>query len=152
MLLLPMYDFGKRTFRNFYRDPCLLMSYNCLVPTCRPPRTWEASPSCSSSSTSRSFNSDIYFSESRFEHISRIECQKTRRNSYSTQHAVNNICFSIYFLNMSQSRPLIVYFRPFLNAITIKNWKSIDGVLGIQTWGRRMVGTDETMELWRPIL
>ena len=30
------------------------------------------------------------------------------------------------------------------------NWKSIDGVLGIQTRGRRMVGADETTELWQP--
>ena len=30
------------------------------------------------------------------------------------------------------------------------NDKSIDGVLGTQTWGgRRMVGTDESTELWR---
>ena len=28
--------------------------------------------------------------------------------------------------------------------------KSEDGVLGIQTRGRRMVGADEIMELWRP--
>ena len=28
--------------------------------------------------------------------------------------------------------------------------KSGDGVLGILTWGHRMVGTDETMRLWRP--
>ena len=28
--------------------------------------------------------------------------------------------------------------------------KSVDGVLRIQTWGHRMVGADETMELWRP--
>ena len=27
--------------------------------------------------------------------------------------------------------------------------KSIDGVLGIQTWGGRMEGTDESTELWR---
>ena len=49
---------------------------------------------------------------------------------------------------MGQSRPLFVYFRSFL--VTISIWKSIDGVLGIQTRGRRMVGADETMELWRP--
>ena len=30
--------------------------------------------------------------------------------------------------------------------------KSIDGVLGIRTLGRRMVGADETTELWRPLL
>ena len=28
--------------------------------------------------------------------------------------------------------------------------KSIDGVHGIKTRGRRMVGTEETTELWRP--
>ena len=28
--------------------------------------------------------------------------------------------------------------------------KSVDGVLGIRTRGRRMVGADETTELWRP--
>ena len=26
--------------------------------------------------------------------------------------------------------------------------KSLDGVLGIRTWGRKMVGADETTELW----
>ena len=50
---------------------------------------------------------------------------------------------------MGQSRPLFVYFRSFLT-ISIQIEKSIDGVLGIRTWGRRMVGADETMELWRP--
>ena len=52
-------------------------------------------------------------------------------------------------LKMSQSRPLFVYFRYFLITISIIE-KSIDGVLGIRTLGRRMVGTDETTELWRP--
>ena len=28
--------------------------------------------------------------------------------------------------------------------------KSVDGVLGIRTWGRSFVGADETTELWRP--
>ena len=52
---------------------------------------------------------------------------------------------------MGQSRPLFVYFRDFLNTISIiQIEKSVDGVLGIQTWGRRMVGADETTELWRP--
>ena len=31
-----------------------------------------------------------------------------------------------------------------------KNWKSTDGVLGIWTHGCRMVGADDTTELWRP--
>ena len=30
--------------------------------------------------------------------------------------------------------------------------ESVDGVLGIRTRGRRMVGADETTELWRPPL
>ena len=51
---------------------------------------------------------------------------------------------------MGQSRPLFVYFCSFLVTISIQIEKSVDGVLGIQTRGRRMVGTDETTELWRP--
>ena len=44
-----------------------------------------------------------------------------------------------------------VYFCPFLITISIKQIeKRVDGVLGIRTRGRRMVGADETMELWRP--
>ena len=44
-----------------------------------------------------------------------------------------------------------VYFRPFLITISIiLIEKSLDGVLGIQTCGSTMVGSDETTELWRP--
>ena len=39
----------------------------------------------------------------------------------------------------------------FLDTISILQIeKSIDGVLGIRTQGRRMVGADETTELWQP--
>ena len=56
-----------------------------------------------------------------------------------------------FFIKMDQSRPLFVYFRYFLNTISIiQIEKSIDGVLGIQTQCRRMVGADETTEQWRP--
>ena len=52
---------------------------------------------------------------------------------------------------MGQSRPLFVfYFRSFLVTISIQIEKSKDGVLGIRTRGRRMVGADKTTELWRP--
>ena len=51
---------------------------------------------------------------------------------------------------MGQSRPLFVYFCSFLVTISIQIEKSIDGVLGIRTWGRTMVGADVTTELWRP--
>ena len=50
---------------------------------------------------------------------------------------------------MGQSRPLFVYFRSFLVTISIQIEKSVDGVLGIQTRGRRMVEADEIAELWR---
>ena len=53
---------------------------------------------------------------------------------------------------MGQSRPLYVYFRPFLITISIiKIKKSLDGVLWILTRGRRMVGADKTTELWWPL-
>ena len=53
---------------------------------------------------------------------------------------------------MGQSRPLFVYFRHFLGTILIiQIEKSVDGVLGIRTRGRKMVGADETTELWHRI-
>ena len=46
-----------------------------------------------------------------------------------------------------------VYFRYFLDTISIIQIEiSVDGVLGIRTWGRRMVGADETTELWWPLM
>ena len=55
---------------------------------------------------------------------------------------------------MGQIRPLFVYFRPFLTVIpitiAIQIEKSEDSVIGIRTRGLRMVGADETTELWRP--
>ena len=51
---------------------------------------------------------------------------------------------------MGQSRPLFVYFCSFLITISIQIEKNVDCVLGIRTQGRRMVGADETKELWRP--
>ena len=62
-------------------------------------------------------------------------------------------CVVVFFIKMGQSRALFVYFRPFLITISIiEIVKSVDGVLGIRAWGRRIVGADETMELWRPPL
>ena len=52
---------------------------------------------------------------------------------------------------MGQSRPLFIYFCHFLDTISIiQIEKSVDGVIGIQTRGRRMEGADETTELLRP--
>ena len=62
-----------------------------------------------------------------------------------------NVFFSSsFFKNMGQSRPIFVYFRSFLIIISTQIEKSIDGELGIRTRGRRMLGADETTELWRP--
>ena len=48
---------------------------------------------------------------------------------------------------MGQSRPLFVYFRHFLITISIIQMeKNLDGVVGIRTRGRMMVG--DTRELW----
>ena len=52
--------------------------------------------------------------------------------------------------DLGQSRPLFVYICSFLITISIQIEKSIDGVLGIRTRGHRMVGADETTELWQP--
>ena len=52
---------------------------------------------------------------------------------------------------MGQSRPLFVYFHSFLVIISIQIEISIDVVLGIRPRGHRMVGADETTELWWPI-
>ena len=51
---------------------------------------------------------------------------------------------------MGQSWLLFVYFHSFLVTISIQIEKSVDGVLGIWTQGHRMVGADESTELWRP--
>ena len=57
----------------------------------------------------------------------------------------------VFFKKMGQCRPLFFYFRSFLvNTISIQIEKSVDGVLGIQTQSRRMVGADKTTELWQP--
>ena len=58
--------------------------------------------------------------------------------------------FFISFLN-GPIPASFVYFRYFLDTISIiQTEKSLHGVLGIRTWGRRMVGADVTMELWWP--
>ena len=58
---------------------------------------------------------------------------------------------------MGQTRPLFVYFRPVLDAITNfeqyligQKCESIDGVLGIRTRDCNMVGAHKSTELWRP--
>ena len=57
---------------------------------------------------------------------------------------------------MGQTQPLFVLFCPPHNTvtnipITKFDYKSVDGVRGIQTQDRRMVGKDESTELWLPL-
>ena len=54
----------------------------------------------------------------------------------------------LFFKKWANPSLLIVYFRFFLNTISIiQTEKSVDGVVGIQTHGRRMVGPDDTTDL-----
>ena len=59
--------------------------------------------------------------------------------------------FSILFLKMGLTRPLFAYFSPFHmtnTALILQMKKSVDGVLGTRTRSGRMVGADESTELW----
>ena len=56
----------------------------------------------------------------------------------------------MFFFKWANPGLFFVYVRTFLLTIKMQIEKSIDGVLGIRTWGCRMVGADETTELWRP--
>ena len=56
-----------------------------------------------------------------------------------------------FFLKKGPIPASFVYFHYLTDTISIiQIEKSIDGVLGIRTRGHRMVGADETTELWRP--
>ena len=72
----------------------------------------------------------------------------SRTREHYPNKFINPLLFS-FFKKMGQSRPLFVNFSLFSWYI-FNNTKSVVGVLGIQTWGRRMVSADETTELWRP--
>ena len=64
--------------------------------------------------------------------------------------------FLIFKKNIGQSLPLLGYYCPFFNAMSITvqvltvNENSIDGMHRIWTWNHRIVATDESTELWRP--
>ena len=58
---------------------------------------------------------------------------------------------SLFYSFKKRANPgLFFFFRSFLVTISLQTEQSIDGVLGIRTRGRRMVGADETTELWQP--
>ena len=61
------------------------------------------------------------------------------------------VSLSVLLFFFKKNGTIRASFCPVLITISIKQYeKSIVGVLGIQTQGRRMVGADETTELWRP--
>ena len=60
-----------------------------------------------------------------------------------------NLPYRNLFLKMGNPG-LFFIFVLFSLQFLYKLKKSVDGVLGIRTRGSRMVGADETTELWRP--
>ena len=59
--------------------------------------------------------------------------------------------YTTFFKKWANLGLFLFIFRSFLVTISIiQIEKSVDGVLGIRTRGRRMVDADETTELWRP--
>ena len=62
------------------------------------------------------------------------------------------LIFFIYGPNLASFLFIFVLFSFQIQFQRYKLKKSIDGVLGIRTRGRRIVGTDKTAELWRPPL
>ena len=67
----------------------------------------------------------------------------------SVNHSTDT--FLIFIIKWSNRGHFLFIFILFSLQFQYKLNKSIDGVLGIQTQGRRMVGADETTELWRPL-
>ena len=63
-----------------------------------------------------------------------------RINEFNISNGPNpaSFCLFLFFLHDKYSTNTI-------------NDKSVDGVLGTQTQGDRMVGTDESTELWHPM-
>ena len=77
-----------------------------------------------------------------------VEIAKINEEDASDGPIKNYLNPSKVFLNMAQTRPLFVYFCPLLNKMTnIWLLKSVDGLLGIWTLDRMMVGADESNEL-----
>ena len=65
--------------------------------------------------------------------------------NFSYQFFLKNIysfCLFPSFLHSNSNKNYVIW--------TMQIAKSIDVVLGIQTRGRRMVGNDDAIELWRP--
>ena len=78
-------------------------------------------------------------------------------NKTCSNRPVIRLSYVVVFLIWANLGIFFIYFRHFLFPPTItvsisttRMEKSVDGVLGIRTCGRRMVGADKTMDLWLP--
>ena len=56
----------------------------------------------------------------------------------------------IYFLKNGPISVSFCSFSSFSHHNSMTNWKRVDVVLGIRTWGHRMVGVDWSIEVWWP--
>ena len=86
------------------------------------------------------------------EHLRNDQQPPIRRTCQKDQDKASRGHGNIIFKKWANPGLYFVYFCSFLITISIQIEKSVDGVLGIRTWGRRMVDTDKTTELWRPPL
>ena len=64
--------------------------------------------------------------------------------------AKKNLLHRLFFKKWANPGLFLYILAPFPLQFQYKLEKSIEGVLGIRTRGHRMVGADETTELWRP--
>ena len=85
------------------------------------------------------------------ENLFRGTGDRTRRTLMKMYYEAVSL-FALVFLKNGPIPASFCLFSSFSRYNFNTNWKSIDGVLGIRTRGRRMVGADETTELLRPPL
>ena len=74
-------------------------------------------------------------------------CQQCHNHKFCLFFFKNGpiLAFFLIFSSFSHSNSNYIY-----KLINVNGQKIVFGVLAIRTRGRRMVGTDETTELWRP--
>ena len=81
--------------------------------------------------------------------------QWPKRFAGLTPSSFEDRIFEFFLVFFKKNWPIPASFCLFLSffmSIPTQMKKSLDGVLGTRTRGRRMVGADETTELWRPSL
>ena len=74
----------------------------------------------------------------------------TRATHVSDHHLLYISLFKVFLKNGPIPASFCLFSSFSLYNFNNTNWKSIDGVLGTQTSGHMMVGTDDTTEVWWP--